>query len=129
MDASAELTFVLLLFAFVAYNGVRYWCMVPYGSEVGSFTWTIHRGMLLSYTPGIMALAAQHSCQIPSEGSPRHALCHVPFLGRERTFALLAIASAMLWTLALSEVLMSRRARVRLPSGEPKQEDHFFSGS
>lgn len=87
---------VLLLFSFLIFNGIRYWRRVPYGGKVGSFTWFTYRGILLSYIPGFAALTTQHSCQVPFEGSPRHALCDIPFLNREWTFTLLVIAAVLL---------------------------------
>lgn len=124
MNASTELTLVLLLFSFAAFNGVRYWLRVPYGSGVGSFIWITHRGMLLSYTPGVMALTAEHSCQVPIEGTPHHALCHIPYVGREWTFAAFAVASAGLWVSALTEVVLYWKSHNVLAPGEAEQEDH-----
>jgi hypothetical protein len=127
MNFSLQSSLILLLFSFLTFNGIRYWRRVPYGSKVGSFTWITHRGILLSYIPGFAALTTQQSCQIPPEGSPRHALCHIPFLGREWTFALLAIAAVLLWTSAMSEVLLYRRSSVEIPSDGDKQKDHIPS--
>lgn len=92
MDTTTQSTLVLLLYAFVALNAIRYWRRVPYGSGVGSFTWITHRGPLLSYASGFMALTAQPSCRIPTEHPPplRHALCHIPYIPVEWIFAFLA---------------------------------------
>jgi hypothetical protein len=126
MDSSLLSTLILLLFSFLTFNGIRYWRCVPYGSKVGSFTWITHRGILLSYIPGFGALTTQHSCQIPPGGSPPHALCHIPFLGRERTFNLLAIAAVLLWISMLSEVVWYWRSDVEVPSSGEKQKDQIF---
>lgn len=127
MDSSLQSTLILLLLSFLALNGIRYWRRVPYGSKVGSLTWITHRGIPLSYTPGFAALTTQRSCRIPHEGSPRHALCHIPFLGRESTFAPLTIAAVLLWTSTLSEVVLCRRSVVESPSYDQKQKDHMSS--
>lgn len=126
MTTSTQSTLVLLLFSFVALNGIRYWRRVPYGSNVGSFTWITHRGILLYYMPGFAALTTQHSCQVPSEGSPRHALCQIPFLGREWTFALFTAAAVFLWISTMSEVLLYWRSDVKARCSEGKHEDHMF---
>lgn len=128
MNISLQSTLVLLLLSFLTFNGIRYWRRVPCGGKVGSFTWITHRGILLSYIPGFAVLTTQHSCQVPLEGSPRHALCHIPFLVQEWTFVLLAIAAVLLWTSALSEVLLFWRSDVESPSVNRKQEDDMVSG-
>lgn len=124
MTTSTQSTLVLLLFAFVAFKGIRYWRRLPYGSKVGLFTWITHRGILLSYMPGFAALTTQHSCQVPPEGSPRHALCHIPFLCRERTFVLFAVAAVLLWTSTLIEALLFWKPGVGMPYGKEKQRDY-----
>jgi hypothetical protein len=132
MDTNTQSTLVLLLYAFVTINAIRYWRRVPYGSEVGSFTWITHRGPLLSYAPSFMALTAQPSCRIPAEHPPllRHALCHIPYIRGEWIFAFFAVASVRVWASALSEVWLHWR---RKPRAEPpfdeeaKQEDHTSS--
>jgi hypothetical protein len=118
MNDSLQSTLTLLLFSFITFNGIRYWRRVPYGSKVGSLTWITHRGILLSYIPGFAALTTQHSCQVPLEGSPRHALCQIPFVGREWAFNLLSIATVLLWTSAMSEVLLYRKSGVELLSSD-----------
>lgn len=80
MNNSTQSTLVLLLYTFVVFNGIRYWRRVPYGSGVGSFVWITHRGPLLSYAPGLMALTTNCSCQITAAD---HALCHIPYVGRD----------------------------------------------
>jgi hypothetical protein len=128
MNNSTQSTLVLLLYTFVVFNGIGYWRCVPYGSGVGSFVWITHRGPLLSYAPGFMALTAHRSCHTTAGEFPRHALCHIPYVGREWTFAFLAVVSAALWTAALSEVWLHWRSTVELPSGEEKEEDNKLGG-
>lgn len=79
MNESTQSTLVLLLFISVVFNGIRYWRRVSYASKVGSFIWITHRGILLCYVPGFAIFTTKHSCQVPLEGSPRHALCQIPF--------------------------------------------------
>jgi hypothetical protein len=128
MNKGTQSTLVFLLYSFVVFNSIRYWRRVPYGSEVGCFVWITRRGSLLSYAPGFMTLTAHRSCQTTAGEFPRHALCHIPYVGREWTFAFLAVVSAALWTAALSEVWLHWRSTVELLSGEEKEEDHNLGG-
>lgn len=83
MEATTQPTLVLLLFSLVAFNGIRYWLQVPYGSEVGSFIWITHRGWLLFYLLGLRVLLSERSCNQspqPSQEPARHALCHIPLV-------------------------------------------------
>lgn len=74
--------------------------------------------------PGFAALTTQHSCHIPPEGSPRHALCHIPFLGREWIFTLFVVAAVLLWTSTLIEALSFWNSGVEMQYGKEKQRDY-----
>ena len=132
MDLNTKSTSILLLYAFVVFNAIRYWRRIPYGSEVGSFTWITHRGTLLVYVLGFMALTAQPSCKITTEGSPplRHALCHLPYIPGELIFALHAVVTVKMWASAISEVVLHwrRRSHTEPPTGGKMKKDSNLGG-
>jgi hypothetical protein len=118
MDPETQSTLGLLLYAFVTFIGIRHWRRVPYGNGVGSFIWITHRGPLLCQAPGLMVVIARRCCQ-----------CQIPYPGCQWTSAFLAVASAMLWITALSEVWMHYwRSSVVLPSGGKRKTESNLGG-